>query len=264
MWLFICVFLIAYMYHGLGITLGYHRLLSHRAYKAPKWLEYLIVLGGYLAMEGSPIFWVSTHRLHHRFSDKPGDPHSPVDGLWHAFAGWMIKPRVFVSSEESRRLAPDLYRDPIYRALHCAHSGLEGWLCLTISAIFRLGIFLLFGPVVFFAHLLGSLLAFSAPLIVNLFCHMPWLGYESHACGDQSRNVPVVALLSFGEGWHNNHHAFPGSVRFGLNPREFDMTFQVARLLQAVGLIRDLAIPQIVPVSQVEESKPLVKNHPKG
>lgn len=244
MWLFLTVFLVAYIYHAAGITLGYHRLLSHRSYKCPKLLEYLIVSGGYLCLEGSPIFWVTTHRLHHRYSDKPGDPHSPLDGTWHAFLGWMYKPKVLISKEESEKLAPDLYRDPVYRFLHVGHTHLDGPLCLAVSVIYRALLFVFFGPIVFAAELLATLLAFSAPLLVNLYCHKPALGYMSYDAGDQSRNYWPVALMSLGEGWHNNHHAFPQSARFGIHKGEFDMSFEILKILKLVGLAKDFHLAQ--------------------
>ncbi|MBX9689575.1 MAG: fatty acid desaturase [Candidatus Obscuribacterales bacterium] len=245
MWLFISVFLLAYIYHAIGITLGYHRLLSHRSYKVPKLLEYFIVMGGYLCCEGSPIFWVSTHRLHHRYSDKPGDPHRPMDGRWHAFLGWMYKPRVLISKEQSQSLAPDLYRDPFYRFLHFGHTQLDGPACLLISILYRAALYALFGPLVFWAELSASICAFMAPLIVNLFCHMPKLGYAPFECGDQSRNVWLVAMLSLGEGWHNNHHAHPKSAQFGIFKGEFDLTWQVIRLFSFLGLAKDIRLARL-------------------
>jgi len=251
-WLFLGVFLLAYIYHGVGITMGYHRLLSHRSYKVPKWLEYLIVSGGYLCLEGSPIFWVTTHRRHHRYSDKPGDPHSPLDGQWHAFLGWMYKPTVLISAEESRVLAPDLYRDQLYRFLHVNHSHKDGLLCLAISIVYRAAIWFLFGPVVFAAELLASICAFCAPLLVNLYCHKPELGYQTYACGDQSRNVWWVAILSFGEGWHNNHHALPQSARFGLGKGEFDFTWMSLNFLKLFGLVSDIRLPKKNKLAELE------------
>jgi len=247
MWLFISVFLVSYIYHAVGITLGYHRLLSHRSFSIPKFLEYFLVLGGYLCCEGSPIFWVTTHRLHHRYSDKPGDPHSPLDGWFHAFFMWMYKPKVVISREESRRLAPDLYKDPVYRFLHVNHTKFAGPLCLSISILYRTAIYFLFGPVVFWAELSASICAFFAPHAVNLFCHLPSLGYSSYAHGDDSRNVWLVAMISLGEGWHNNHHAFPKSAQFGLKRGEFDFSWQVIRLLSFLGIAKEIRLADTVP-----------------
>lgn len=241
---FFTAYALFYLYHGLGITLGYHRLLSHRSLHLPKWLEYLIISGGYLSLEGSPIFWVTTHRLHHRYSDHEGDPHSPMDGLWHAFVAWMWAPTVIVTAEESRLISPDLYRDPIYRVLHCGHTSWDGILCLALAAVFRVVIYLLFGPLVLFANLAATLTAFLGPLLVNSVGHLRRFGYESYNCGDDSRNVWFVALLSLGEGWHNNHHAFPQSARHGLKVLEVDPTWLVIRVLKAIGVAKEIRLPK--------------------
>ncbi len=237
-------FLAFYLYHAMGITLGYHRLLSHRSLKIPKLLEYMIVSGGYLAFEGSPIFWVSTHRLHHRYSDLPGDPHSPLDGLWHAFISWMWNPTVIITAEDSRRIVPDLYRDPIYVALHCGHSKWEGPLCLLLGIVFRVAIYFAFGPVVLCANLLATLFAFLGPLLVNTVSHLPQFGYQTYDSRDGSRNVWFVAALSLGEGWHNNHHAFPQSARHGLKTREVDPTWICICFLKMIGLATQIRLPK--------------------
>lgn len=238
-------FILFYFYHTAGITLGYHRLLSHRALVVPKWLEYFIVSGGYLAFEGSPIFWVSTHRLHHRYSDQKGDPHSPLDGLWHAFVSWMWAPKVIISKEESERLVPDLYRDPIYKVLHCRHTLYDGWLCLLIGVIYRVAIYHFFGFWVLMANLVASALAFCGPLLVNSIAHLRQFGYETYPCGDNSRNVWFVAALSMGEGWHNNHHAFPQSARHGLKNTEIDPTWITIQVLQKLKIAHSVRLPKL-------------------
>jgi len=247
-------FIAFYIFHTLGITLGYHRLLSHRAVKVPKWLEYFIVAGGYLTFEGSPIFWVTTHRLHHRYSDQPGDPHSPLDGLWHAFVAWMWKPIVLISSEDSRKIAPDLYRDPVYRLLHCKHTMWDGPLCLTIGIIYRVVIYLVFGPIVLCANLLATAMAFVGPLLVNTVAHIRRFGYQTYDSHDGSRNVWFVAALSMGEGWHNNHHAFPQSARHGLTAKEVDPTWVAIKLLQMLGLAKHVRLPNF-------QARAMLKNH---
>lgn len=243
-WLFFTAFLFFSFFHTQGITLGYHRLLSHRSLRVPKLVEYFFVAGAYLAFEGSPIFWVTTHRLHHRYSDHPGDPHTPLDGFFHAFISWMWAPKVIITKEESKLLAPDLYRDPIYKMLHCNHSSLNGYLCLLVGVIFRAGIFLLFGPVVLAANLLATLIAFIGPLLVNTICHMKNYGYETYKCGDGSRNVFIVAMVAAGEGWHNNHHTFPQSARHGLTPKEFDLTWLTISILEKFGLAKKVRLPK--------------------
>ncbi len=243
---FLVAFAVLYVYHTIGITLGYHRLLSHRSLQLPKWLEYFIVSGAYLALEGSPIFWVTTHRIHHRYSDHDGDPHAPKDGLWHAFIGWMSKPKVIISAEESRKLAPDLYRDPVYNFLHCNHSQNDGYLCLALGVVYRVILTVAFGPIVLAADLLATVMAFLGPLLVNSITHLRQFGYESYPCGDNSRNVWFVALLSAGEGWHNNHHAFPQSARHGLRWYEFDLTWVTISLLKMLGLAKEIRLPKSV------------------
>ncbi len=242
--IFLAAFLFFSFFHTQGITLGYHRLLSHRSLKVPKWLEYFFVCGAYLSFEGSPIFWVTTHRLHHRYSDHTGDPHSPHDGFWHALISWMWAPTVTISREESRKLAPDLYRDHFYRMLHCGHTAWHSHLCLATGVVYRLLILYFFGPLVLAANLAATALAFTGPLLVNTFCHLRKFGYETYRCGDDSRNVFWVAILSAGEGWHNNHHTFPQSARHGLLPLEIDATWLSISLLKALRLAKDIRLPK--------------------
>lgn len=236
---------LSYLFHAAGITLGYHRLLSHKAYVAPKWLEYLICSGAYFGLEGSPIFWVATHRLHHRYSDRPGDPHSPLDGLWHAFIGWMSKPKVIITREDSQKICPDLWRDPVYRFLQTGSGNSDGLMCLAFCILFRLGLLALFGWGALFGSVLGTAVAFVSPLLVNSVCHMKNYGYQTYLSGDGSRNVWFVGLLALGEGWHNNHHAFPQSARHGLRPDEFDFSWLVLSGLARLGLVKDVRLPKL-------------------
>lgn len=242
--LFILVFAVSYLYHGLGITLGYHRLLSHRSYKVPKLIEYFIISGGYLALEGSPIFWVTTHRLHHRYSDQPGDPHSPRDGWWHSFIGWMISPLVKYDSKESERLCPDLFRDPVYKFLHLNHTRWHALLCLFLAIAFRVVIYFTLGPIAVIANVTAALSPFVGALLVNSFGHMESLGYQNFKTGENSRNIWWVAMLSLGEGWHNNHHAIPQSARHGMKPSEPDITWMALQVLSFLGIAKDIRLPK--------------------
>ncbi|MBX9694204.1 MAG: fatty acid desaturase [Cyanobacteria bacterium] len=251
--LFLTVLIVSYLYHGLGITLGYHRLLSHRSFKVPLWLEYLLVSGGYLAFEGSPIFWVTTHRMHHRYSDHPGDPHSPEDGWWHSFIGWMLKPTVSYSDEESRKYCPDLFRDPVYKALHCNHSRYHALLCLVLCCVFRVAIFLLLGPWAVLANLIGALLPFTGALLVNSVGHTPSFGYQTFNTGEKSTNVWWVAMLSLGEGWHNNHHAIPQSARHGMQPLEFDLSWEALKLLRRLTLASEIRLPSSIQMAKKQK-----------
>ncbi|CAN5284692.1 fatty acid desaturase [soil metagenome] len=242
--LFLTVLILSYLYHGLGVTVGYHRLLSHRSFKVPLWLEYLIVSGGYLCLEGSPIFWVTAHRLHHRYSDHAGDPHSPRDGFWHAFFGWMLKAKAADTAAISKKLCPDVWRDSIYRWLDVGHTDARALLCIFFFVAFRALIFFTLGPTALFANLIASVVIFCAPCLVNSVCHLPDHGYQNFDARDNSRNVWWVGLLALGEGWHNNHHALPHSARHGLKPDELDVSWMMISVLKALGLASEVRMPQ--------------------
>jgi fatty-acid desaturase len=242
--LFITVFILSYLYHGFGITVGYHRLLSHRAFKVPAWLEYFIVSGGYLAFEGSPVSWVSTHRVHHRYTDDEGDPHKPADGFWHAYAAWLVKPRVVLSPEQIEQVCPDLCRDPIYSYFDFNHTRKHALVCLISCIVFRIIIFLLLGPWAVVANVLAAVTVFNAPFLVNSVCHLPHKGYKNFDTSDDSRNVWWVGLMGLGEGWHNNHHAVPQSARHGMLPIEFDLSWCAIATMKALGLATNVHMPK--------------------
>lgn len=233
---FAVVFAVSYVWHALGVTIGYHRLLTHRSFSCPKLVEYFWVLAGYLAFEGSPIWWVTIHRAHHRYEDTPLDPHSPKNGLAHACFGWMLD-RDYAAHVQPADLSRDLIADRVYKFLeqggdwHKAHR-LSFFIGLTV----RLLILLVFGWVPALASLLAGLIVMQVPLVLNVVCHMPRLGYRNFHTGDDSVNVWWVGLLALGEGWHNNHHASPGSARTGLRFLEFDPTWHTICFMKAVGL----------------------------
>jgi fatty-acid desaturase len=241
---FLVVYIVSYMYHGMGITVGYHRLLSHRAFKCNRFVEYWIVSGGYLALEGSPISWVATHRVHHRFSDMDGDPHSPKDGFWHAFVGWLPNPKVKFTGEQIEQIVPDLMRDPVYRYLDFDHKRKHALVCLAACIALRVAIFVAFGPIALLANIAAMLTAFLGPFWVNSVCHLKEHGYRNFVTEDGSRNVWWVGLIGLGEGWHNNHHALPTSARHGIKPNEFDTSWYFIKALSLVGLITDIKLPK--------------------
>jgi stearoyl-CoA desaturase (delta-9 desaturase) len=222
---------------GLGISMGYHRLHTHRGFKTPKWFEYFLALCGTLTLEGGPIFWVAVHRQHHQHSDQPQDPHSPrVSGFW-AHLGWML----FGDAQHNdtalmSRYAPDLGRDRFYRWLTTYH-----WVPLTTLGFALLAI----GgwPLVNWAIFLRVVVGLHGTWLVNSATHM-W-GRRRFATTDDSRNSWWVALLTFGEGWHNNHHAHPTSVRHGLVWYEFDPTWLEMKFLKAIGLAWDLRVARV-------------------
>ncbi|HEY9788570.1 MAG TPA: fatty acid desaturase [Candidatus Obscuribacterales bacterium] len=243
MLLFITIFLTSYLYHGLGITVGYHRILAHRALKVPRLLEYFIVSGGYLCFEGSPIAWVTTHRIHHKTTDKEGDPHSPRNGFWHAFVGWLFDPSYKSNKDQFAIVAPDLRRDPVYRLFDPPEAKVQWLVCLGICLAFRLLLFLTLGPWAVLANLLAAGTVFVAAFLVNSVCHLPRFGYRAYETADESRNVWWVGLLALGEGWHNNHHAMPQSARHGLTWYEPDISWWAIWLLRQVGLARNVRLP---------------------
>ncbi|HXE62537.1 MAG TPA: fatty acid desaturase [Bryobacteraceae bacterium] len=227
---------------SLGIGMGYHRLLTHRSYQPPRWIEYVLATCGTLALEGGPISWVATHRIHHQFSDKPGDPHTPHDGKWWSHIVWMmVGDATHADTVRCAHYAPDLCKDRFMVWLSKHHYVP---LILLSIGLFAFGgwPFLLWG--VFFRVTMGL----HATWMVNSLTHF-W-GRRRFATRDGSRNNWLVALLSFGEGWHNNHHAHPTSARHGLAWYEIDMSWMTIRLLQLVGLARSVHVAVIPPPSR--------------
>jgi stearoyl-CoA desaturase (delta-9 desaturase) len=227
---------------SLGIGMGYHRLLTHRGYKVPRYVEYFLALCGTLALEGGPIAWVATHRVHHQFSDHDGDPHTPRDGRWWAHILWMlVGDPSNADTPTCARYAPDLMKDPFYRWLNRFH-----WVPLTAVGLLLLAIggipFVLWG--IFLRVTVGQ----HVTWMVNSITHI-W-GSRRFATRDDSRNNWFVALLSFGEGWHNNHHAHPTSARHGLAWYELDITYLTIRLCQLLGLAKSVKAARLATASR--------------
>ena len=223
--------------NGLGISMGYHRLHTHRSYKLPQWLEYFLAICATFALEGGPIFWVATHRVHHQFSDKPGDPHSPREGVWWSHIGWML---VGESGHSNTTLlakyAPDLAKDRFYVWLNDYH-----WL-FTVALVPVL--FLIGGlPLMFWG--VGARIVFGlhATWAVNSVTHL-W-GGRRFETRDDSRNNWWVALLTFGEGWHNNHHAHPTSARHGLAWYELDISWLHITVLKWLGIAKSVRVVKV-------------------
>lgn len=234
---FVLLFTFFYVLHGMGITIGYHRLLSHRSFASNKLVEYFWVFLGYLAFEGPPIWWATMHRAHHRYVDTPLDPHSPRHGLKNAYFGW-FQHDTYPAYIDPALQSKDLIKDRIYQFLEQGGNWRRGfWLCLTLSLALRVIILLAFGWVPALASLCAGLLLLQIPLMLNVVCHIPKLGYKNFQCADDSVNVWWVAILALGEGWHNNHHVYPGSARNGLRPHEFDLSWQVISFMRRLGLV---------------------------
>lgn len=240
---FVVWFLVFYLYHGLGTTLGYHRLLTHKSLKIPAFLKYFIISGGYLGLMGSPITWVGVHRLHHQKSDLPGDPHSPRDGFKHALYQWMFEMSTIQTQEELEAQTQDLLSDKWLTWMGTKHDAQQAQLCLAMCVAFRVLIFFALGPIALAANLVASAIMFWSTQFVNVFCHMNSQGYRSHETRDRSRNVWWVGILALGEGWHNNHHAIPKSARHGFNWFEFDVTWYTIWILEKLGLAKTVIRP---------------------
>jgi len=234
---------------NVGIGMCYHRLLTHRGYQTPKWVEYLMTICATLSLEGGPIFWVSTHRVHHQFSDQEGDPHTPREGGWWAHTGWMLFGNALhAQTAVLARYVPDLSRDRFHVWLSKYH-----WIPLTASGVALFALGWLTGGV---KNAIGMVL-WGVVLRVTLGLHATWLvnsathlwgsrRFETH---DDSRNSWWVALLTGGEGWHNNHHAHPVSARHGLKWYEFDPNFWGIWLLSKIGLARKIRIAKFDPAN---------------
>src|ERR687891_286778 len=242
------VFGVLYVLTGLGVTVGFHRHLTHRSFKARPAVRAILAVLGSAAIEGPVISWVADHRKHHAFSDRPGDPHSPhVDhgsgwkgalrGLIHAHVGWL-----FLHTHRGRRsrYAPDLIADPVVSAVDrkfvlCVAGGLAapfflGW---AFGGTLRDGFTgMLWGGAV------RVLVLHHATYSINSLCH--FFGRRRFATKDESRNLLWLAPLTMGEAWHNNHHAFPTSAAHGLRRWEIDPSAAVIRALELVGLAWDV------------------------
>jgi fatty-acid desaturase len=222
---------------GLGISMGYHRLHTHRSYKIPLIFEYFFAVCGALTLEGGPIFWVATHRIHHQKSDHAGDPHSPRDGAWWAHVGWILLGATnHNNTRQMSKYAPDLAKRPFYVWLNNYH-----WLPMLALGILLYAIGGL--PMFLWGICLRVVVGLHATWLVNSATHM-W-GSRRFATRDDSRNNWWVALLTFGEGWHNNHHAHPTSARHGLTWYEFDPSWILIKVLTFLGITKSVHVARV-------------------
>lgn len=251
---------VMYLLTAIGITVGFHRLLTHRSFQTSKPMEYLFAVLGSMAVQGPVISWVADHRKHHAHTDKDGDPHSPhvgheggvggvLKGLWHAHTGWLMSTQ---GRADWKRYAPDLYEDGGMRTISrqfvpillagLTLPALAGYLISGTPAGAATG--LLWGGLVriFFVH--------HVTWSVNSVCH--FLGSRRFDTDDRSTNVFWLALPSLGESWHHNHHAFPRSAAHGLKRRELDPSALIITAMEKIGLARKVV--RISPERQAERS----------
>jgi stearoyl-CoA desaturase (delta-9 desaturase) len=259
-WSDVAVFLIMYVVTGLGVTVGFHRHLTHRSFKAKRWLRGLLAIFGSVAIEGPVISWVADHRKHHTYSDQEGDPHSPhvghggglrgaLKGLGHAHVGWLF---IHTHRGARKRYARDLIEDPL---ISFVDRTFLVWVLAGFLAAFGLG-YAIGGTLD--AALTGLLWGAGVRMLVvhhvtysiNSLCH--FFGRQRFPTGDESRNLLWLALPTFGESWHNNHHAFPTSAEHGLKRWEIDPSALVIRGLERLGLVWDVV--RIEPERQAQKA----------
>ncbi len=244
-----------FVFGMMGITIGYHRLLTHQGFVCPKWFEYTLAILGICTLQDSPARWVAIHRLHHRHSDEQPDPHSPLVSFLWGHMGWLfVRNREHVNVHSYERFARDLLRDQFYLRLerHTTWLGIYilhailltlagfagGWLATgTFAGALQMGMSILVWGV-----LVRTVLVMHGTWAVNSASHM-W-GYRNYETTDESRNNFVVALLAHGEGWHNNHHADQRAASHGHRWWELDMSWWIIRGLESIGLVKDVVRPR--------------------
>jgi stearoyl-CoA desaturase (delta-9 desaturase) len=250
-WLHLGLLLGMYVPTALGVTVGFHRLFTHRSFETNRVVQFVLGVLGSMAVQGSLLDWVALHRIHHRHSDKPDDPHTPhlggagflglLRGLWHAHVGWVLRS----GPPNLASYVKDLRKS---RALRAVSALFPLWVVVGLLIPTALG-GLLTGSWV--GALLGLLwgglarvfLVHHVTWSVNSVCHL-W-GGRPYRTGDHSRNNFLFGILALGEGWHNNHHAFPTSARHGLRWWQFDFSYWVIRLLALLRLARNVRLPAI-------------------
>ena len=225
-----------WLFGSIGICLGYHRLLTHRSFQVPKWLEYIITTIGALAIQGGPIFWVAGHRLHHAHTeDVDKDPYSARRGFWWSHMLWIFYQKSeFFDYEVYKKSAPDIARDPYYRWLNRYFLLLQIPVGLLLYALGGWS-FVIYGV------FLRAVLLWHSTWLINSAAHLQ--GYRTFCSNDGSRNLWWAALLTYGEGWHNNHHAYPHVAPAGRQWWELDVTWWAIQVLKTVGLAKKVVMP---------------------
>ncbi len=262
-WPDLVVLAVTYFLTGVGVTVGYHRLLTHRSFKTSRPMRALFAALGSAAIEGPVIEWVANHRKHHQFSDEPGDPHSPhvdhgkgwrgaLGGLAHAHLGWIFSDQELASEE---RYAKDLLADPVVRFVD---RTFPLWVLAGLAFPFGLGVALTGSIAGGLTGLLWGgavriLFLHHATFSINSLCH--FFGRQRFATGDESRNLLWLSLPTLGEAWHNNHHAFPTSARHGLRWWQLDPSAWLIVGMERCGLIWDVV--RVTPERQMAKSAPV-------
>ena len=258
--LYLGLLVIGWTLTGMGITIGYHRMLSHHSFEAHPIAKVFWSTMGAMAVEGSPVTWTAVHRQHHQFSDLEGDPHSPhlhgrgwwnaIKGFWHSHTGWL-----FSGANQHaylKRYVPDLLEDRWMMWMHRNYVWLVVLSLVLPMAIGGLVTWSLSGAALglLWGGLVRVFVGHHITWSINSVCHV--FGSHDYESRDESTNNVIFGVLAFGEGWHNNHHAFPTSARHGLKWWQFDMSWLVIRGMQAVGLVKNIRLPS---AEQLESRK---------
>ncbi|MEO6654924.1 MAG: fatty acid desaturase, partial [Pyrinomonadaceae bacterium] len=219
---------------SLGVGLGWHRLLTHRGFKAPKWLEYTLSILATMSIQDSPDKWVATHRIHHAFTETEKDPHSTRSGFWWAQIGWIVWGTAQDHDKATlKRYVPDLIKDPGHALIARFY-----YVPIIISAVI---LFAIGGwTMVVWGVMARVVVGWHTTWFVNSLSHI--FGSRPHDTGDDSTNNWFVALLTFGEGWHNNHHMSPTSARHGLEWYQFGMNWIAIRILEKFGWAKNIRV----------------------
>ncbi len=250
-WLYLGLFLGGWTLTGRGVTIGFHRLLTHYSFETYRPLRAMWMILGALSVEGSPLVWCAVHRKHHEKSDHRGDPHSPhlhgeglwnsLKGFWFSHAGWLLTGHW--SYPNLQRYVPDLLRDKLLVGIDRVYYV---WVILSLAiptAIGGLGTFSWYGALLglLWGGLVRICIGHHITWSVNSVCHM--FGRREFRTTDRSTNNLIVGVLAWGEGWHNNHHAFPTSARHGLAWWQLDPSWLLIRLMEKLGLVWDVRVP---------------------
>ena len=235
-----------YLFRGLGVTAGYHRLLAHRSFQTSRFMQFMMAFAGCLAIQGGPLWWVAHHRSHHRHTDDADDVHSPVTrGFWQSHMGWMMSQAAFQEKGANSR---DLHKFPELKWLQRFYVPILLGQAVFLYAL-GAGLNAAFpswgtsgAQMLVWGLFVSTVLTWHITFAVNSVCHT-W-GSRPYDTGDASTNNPFVGVLAYGEGWHNNHHMYPFSARHGLEWWQFDITWWVLKALEKVGLVRGLKLPK--------------------
>lgn len=262
-WPFLVLLVVAWMVSGMGITIGFHRLLTHSSFETYRPIRALFMFFGALSVEGSPLVWCAVHRRHHALSDHPGDPHSPhlhgeglwnsIKGFWYGHCGWLLTHAW--ASPNLERYVPDLLQEKLLVAVDRMYYL---WVIMSLAIPAGIGMLIaggwrgaLLGVV--WGGLARIFLGHHITWSINSICHV--FGQRQYQTTDRSTNNMLCAILGFGEGWHNNHHAFPTSARHGLSWWQLDTSWLVILTMQKLGLAWNVKLPS----DQAKESRRITK-----